>query len=285
MHDASDQHVTAAAQAAQGEEFISKMPAGYDTLVGQRGVNLSGGQKQRLAIARALIRQPAILILDDSTSAVDVETESRLQAELNRIMQDRTSFVVAQRISTVLNADKILVLEDGRLVAEGTHHDLIDPAWSIAKSTNHSLENPVMSPQPRPEIRLAPPGGARVPLAEAGAKDTRTTLIRLWGYLRRQRHYLGLVTLLVSIATLCTLALPYLVGVAIDRYISVGDLAGLARLVALMVGIALTYASATWGLTLLMNRVSQYTVRDLRRDLFAQPANAVAALLRPASAW
>ena len=122
---ASDETVAAAAKAAQAEEFISKAPQSYETLVGQRGVNLSGGQKQRLAIARALIRQPAILILDDSTSAVDVETESRLQAELNRIMQDRTSFVVAQRISTVLNADKILVLEDGRLVAEGTHHNLI----------------------------------------------------------------------------------------------------------------------------------------------------------------
>ena len=123
--DASDSEVKEAARAAQAEEFIAKTPEGYETLVGQRGVNLSGGQKQRLAIARALIRQPAILILDDSTSAVDVETESRLQKELSRIMQNRTSFVVAQRISTVLNADKILVLEDGQLVAEGTHHDLI----------------------------------------------------------------------------------------------------------------------------------------------------------------
>ena len=126
-----------------------------------------------------------------------------------------------------------------------------------------------MSQQPRPEIRLAPPGGARVPMTAVGAKDTRTTLKRLWGYLRRQRHYLGFVMLLVSIATMCTLALPYLVGVAIDRFISVGNLEGLARLVVLMVGIALIYASATWGFTLLMNRVSQYTVRDLRHDLFA----------------
>ncbi|MBI1258576.1 MAG: ATP-binding cassette domain-containing protein [Chloroflexi bacterium] len=106
-------------------------------------------------------------------------------------------------------------------------------------------------------------------MTAAGAKDTRTTLKRLWGYLRQQRRYLGLVALLVSIATLCTLALPYLVGVAIDRFISVGDLQGLARLAGLMIGIALTYASATWGFTLLMNRVSQYTVCDLRRDLFA----------------
>jgi ATP-binding cassette subfamily B protein len=102
------------------------------------------------------------------------------------------------------------------------------------------------------------------------AKDTRTTLIRLWGYLRQQRRYLGLVLLLVTAATLCTLALPYLVGVAIDRFISVGDLEGLARVVGLMIGIALIYGTSTWGFTLLMNRVSQSTVRDLRRDLFAR---------------
>jgi ATP-binding cassette, subfamily B, multidrug efflux pump len=123
--DASDDEVRDAAHAAQADEFIARMPQGYETLVGQRGVNLSGGQKQRLAIARALIRQPSILILDDSTSAVDVETESRLQQELSRIMEHRTSFVVAQRISSVLNADKILVLEDGALVAQGTHRELL----------------------------------------------------------------------------------------------------------------------------------------------------------------
>lgn len=122
--NASDEMVKAAARAAQAQEFIAALPEKYETMVGQRGVNLSGGQKQRLAIARALLRQPAILILDDSTSAVDVETESLLQQELSEIMKGRTSFVVAQRISTVLNADKILVLDNGRLVAEGTHAEL-----------------------------------------------------------------------------------------------------------------------------------------------------------------
>jgi ATP-binding cassette subfamily B protein len=102
-----------------------ELPEGYDTHVEQRGVNLSGGQKQRIAIARALLLQPKILILDDSTSAVDVETESRLQAELDRIMRGRTSFIVAQRISTVLNADKIVVLEKGQIAALGTHHELM----------------------------------------------------------------------------------------------------------------------------------------------------------------
>ncbi len=112
--DAQPTEIEAAARAAQAQSFISGLPEGYDTKVGQRGVNLSGGQKQRLAIARALVRQPTILILDDSTSAVDMETENLLQQELSVIMKGRTSFVVAQRISTVLNADKILVLDNGR---------------------------------------------------------------------------------------------------------------------------------------------------------------------------
>lgn len=124
--DASDDEVVAVAKAAQAHDFIQELPDGYDTELGQRGVNLSGGQKQRVAIARALLVQPPILILDDSTSSVDVETETKIQEALEELMKDRTSFVVAQRISTVLNADKILVLDDGEIVAEGTHKELLE---------------------------------------------------------------------------------------------------------------------------------------------------------------
>jgi len=123
--DATDEEVITAAKAAQAHEFISEFPDGYDTVLGQRGVNLSGGQKQRIAIARALLIQPAVLILDDSTSSVDVETETRIQDALEEVMKGRTSFVIAQRISTVLNADKILVFDGGQIVAEGTHHELL----------------------------------------------------------------------------------------------------------------------------------------------------------------
>mgnify|MGYP000847794604 FL=1 len=123
--DATDEEVVAAAKAAQAHDFVMSFPDGYDSEIGQRGVNLSGGQKQRLAIARALITNPAILILDDSTSSVDVDTEARIQEALDEIMAERTSFVIAQRVSTVLNADKILVLDGGRLAAEGTHHELL----------------------------------------------------------------------------------------------------------------------------------------------------------------
>lgn len=123
--EASDKEVVSAAQAAQAHDFILSFPDGYDTQIGQRGVNLSGGQKQRIAIARALLIHPSILILDDSTSAVDVETEVKIQDALETLMQGRTSFVIAQRISTVLNADKILVLEDGQIAAQGHHQDLL----------------------------------------------------------------------------------------------------------------------------------------------------------------
>jgi ATP-binding cassette subfamily B protein len=123
--EASDDEILAAAKAAQAHDFIQSFPEGYQTQLGQRGVNLSGGQKQRIAIARALVMNPVILILDDSTSAVDVETESKIQDALQVLMKDRTSFVIAQRISTVLKADKILVLDDGLIVAEGTHQELM----------------------------------------------------------------------------------------------------------------------------------------------------------------
>ena len=124
--DAPQEKVIAAARAAEAHDFIAEFPDGYETWVGERGVTLSGGQKQRIAIARALLMDPHILILDDSTSSVDVTTEGRIQAALEELMKSRTSFVIAQRISTVLNADQILVLDKGRVVAQGTHEDLME---------------------------------------------------------------------------------------------------------------------------------------------------------------
>ncbi len=124
--EATVEKIVAAAKAAEAHEFIMGFPDGYDTEVGERGVTLSGGQKQRIAIARALLLDPRILILDDSTSSVDFSTEERIQQALDELMKGRTSFVIAQRISTVLNADQILVLDRGRIVARGTHEELME---------------------------------------------------------------------------------------------------------------------------------------------------------------
>ena len=114
-------------------------PDGYDTHVGERGATLSGGQKQRIAIARALLLNPRILILDDSTSSVDLTTESLIQEALDHLMQNRTSFVIAQRISTVMSADKILVLDKGRVVAQGRHEELMENEPIYAEIYNSQI--------------------------------------------------------------------------------------------------------------------------------------------------
>jgi ATP-binding cassette subfamily B multidrug efflux pump len=125
--DATDEEIVAAAEAAQAGEFIRGLSDGYDTVIGERGIGLSGGQRQRIAIARALLIDPRLLILDDSTSAVDAETEAAIQKTLDRLMREkhRTVFVIAQRVSTVRDADLILVLDEGRIAASGTHEELL----------------------------------------------------------------------------------------------------------------------------------------------------------------
>ena len=123
--DATPDEVKAAAKAANADEFISQLPQGYATMLGDRGVNISGGQRQRISIARAILKNPRILILDEATSALDTESERVVQDALDRLMIGRTSFVIAHRLSTIKNADKILVLEHGALVEAGTHDELI----------------------------------------------------------------------------------------------------------------------------------------------------------------
>jgi ATP-binding cassette subfamily B protein len=123
--DAIMDEVLAAAKAAQAHEFIEGFTNGYDTTVGERGVTLSGGQRQRVAIARALLMNPRILILDDSTSSVDTQTEKLIQAALDTLMEGRTTFVIAHRLSTVRRADMILVMDQGQIVERGTHEELL----------------------------------------------------------------------------------------------------------------------------------------------------------------
>jgi ABC-type multidrug transport system fused ATPase/permease subunit len=148
--EASQAEIESAARAAQAHEFIIQAPDGYDTRVGERGVTLSGGQKQRLAIARALLTNPRILILDDATSSVDSETEHLINLALDSLMHGRTTFVIAHRLSTVQRADLILVLDKGRIAARGKHEDLMrtSPLY-------HSIYNQQLKPRKLTEKVLA----------------------------------------------------------------------------------------------------------------------------------
>jgi ATP-binding cassette subfamily B protein len=125
-HTVSQEQVEAAARlAAIHDVIVNKLPQGYNTLVGERGITLSGGQKQRVAIARTLLKDPRILILDDATSAVDTETEAEIREALQRLMVGRTTFIIAHRIQSVMNADQIFVLDRGRIIQRGTHDELV----------------------------------------------------------------------------------------------------------------------------------------------------------------
>jgi subfamily B ATP-binding cassette protein MsbA len=123
--DAPESEIEAAAKAAHAAEFVERLPARYDTIVGERGVKLSGGQRQRIAIARAILKDPAVLILDEATSSLDTESERLVEDALGRLLVGRTTLIIAHRLSTVRRADRLVVLDHGRIVEEGTHADLL----------------------------------------------------------------------------------------------------------------------------------------------------------------
>src|SRR5690606_8226316 len=174
--EASMEEIVAAARMAQAHEFIEELPDGYDTLVGERGLGLSGGQKQRIAIARAILADPRIVILDDATASVDMETEHAIQQALKQLMKGRTTFIIAHRISSVKDADQIIVLDEGRIVERGTHEELLalgghykriyDVQFRGLESVRREARGPAKAAA-RP-ARTAQAGGAgRAPLPRA----------------------------------------------------------------------------------------------------------------------
>jgi ATP-binding cassette subfamily B protein len=172
--EATDEEIIDAAKAAAAHDFILSFPQGYQTPVGERGSTLSGGQKQRIAIARALLLNPRILILDDSTSSVDVATEALIQKALDKLMKGRTSFVIAQRISTVLNADRIVVLDKGRVAAVGKHEELMETSPIYAEIYRSQLVEDATPEDEDPELQFLPdimlPNGGNGHGADGGAE-------------------------------------------------------------------------------------------------------------------
>ena len=137
--DASDEQVVAAARAAQAHEFVEALPDGYETVIGERGITLSGGQRQRLAIARAILIDPRILVLDDATASVDATTEARIREGLREVMRGRTTIIIAHRLSTIQLADEVVVLEHGRVTARGTQEELLEDNDVYRELHEHGL--------------------------------------------------------------------------------------------------------------------------------------------------
>jgi ATP-binding cassette subfamily B protein len=140
--DATDEDVRAAADAAQATEFLDRLPDGFQSYLGERGVRLSGGQRQRIAIARAILRDPAILLLDEATSSLDAASERLVQLALERLMQNRTTLVIAHRLATVLKANRIVVMDQGRVVATGSHEDLMRQGGLYAQLADLQFSTP-----------------------------------------------------------------------------------------------------------------------------------------------
>jgi ATP-binding cassette subfamily B protein len=157
--DASREEVEAAARAAQADEFIRALPNGYETLVGERGLTLSGGQRQRVGIARALLADPRVLILDDATSSVVASTEARIKLALRAAMTGRTTFVIAHRLSTIALADEVVVLEAGRIAARGSHDELLEHSALSREIVEKGMPDQVFLTRPDVEATAEAVGG------------------------------------------------------------------------------------------------------------------------------
>ena len=249
---------------AQAEGFIDALPDGLDTVVGERGLTLSGGQRQRLAIARALITDPRVLILDEATASVDASTEREIQAALAAVMAGRTTLVIAHRLSTVSLADELVVLEDGRIVARGTHEELYDTSDTYREIHDGGLARPDLIARGR--VSTAAP---RVGMREIPAPPVeRRKLRRLLPYFRPYRWRAIATVMLMLVVTACGLAVPALAQFAIDHGITARDKGMLILAVVLFVIVGLVGWLAGYYQTFLSSWVGERVLLDLRTDTF-----------------
>jgi ATP-binding cassette subfamily B protein len=289
--DATLDEVKEVAKAAQLHEFIMSLPDAYETWVGERGITLSGGQKQRLAIARTILLNPRIIIMDDSTSSVDTETDYFIKQAVARLMENRTTFIVAHRLSSVQMADLILVLKDGRIVERGTHDELIakngfyqqlyglqfqyQEGWEKAVPSTIALEpNTVEFPGDNGHAFQRPQRG-RVSISLSDSDDVvfgkpydSRIVSRLAKYFASYKVALPLTIAATLLFTLTIVASPYLVGVAIDRHIVAKNLAGLNLVILLFLGNALINLVSYYTQIRAEAAVGQGVLLNLRGEIF-----------------
>ncbi len=283
-----------AAKIAQLHDFVMSLPEGYDTWVGERGITLSGGQKQRLAIARTLLLNPRIIIMDDATSSVDMETEHQIRQVLNSLLKGKTTFIIAQRLRSVQMANLILVLENGRIVERGTHQELIRRGGYYNRLYNlqFQYQEGWQAPAEEETVAAEMEEPISLPVAEAqpipllGRRHTKSSLSdsddivygkpydsrvvgRMAKYFTAHKVAVILTILTTLFYTGTIVASPYLVGLAINNYIVAGDMSGLNFAILLFIGNALFNLVAFWGQIRAEAVIGQGILLRLRRQVFS----------------
>lgn len=278
---ATEDEIEMAAKLAEAHDFIKATPEGYETMISQSGVNFSGGQKQRISIARALVRNPEILILDDSTSAIDVATETRIKEALKKYTQGLTCLLIAQRIMSVMDTDKIIVMDEGEVVGIGKHLDLLKNCRVYQEIYQSQMGKEVLSYGSRqmsehggnqtetPQfIQMGRPGGggaARFRGPVVKPKNFQGTLKRLWSYFGKERKQLSFILIFILIDSVVTLSVPFLIGRAVDA-MSLGSQVNfnlLEIMIIILVGVYITDAILTFLQGWLMAGVSGRIVKRL----------------------